>query len=267
MASNFITSIVEGQWFYTTDANPNATISAPRGSVALRVDVGNAGAWVNTDGLSSWSQFLTVTSNGDLDLTSVDQILLADNANPALAIGSTGLLNLLEFRTSNGAERIDYNGALSFRIISGGLDVNAGGITVFAGGLAVNAGAVSLPEGSLDTALATKDAADKAVSAGLFIPVIYPAGAGPTSVALPGRVGGWRVVDTYIVANGNGGSLQVFNGASPVSGVMNEGGANVITRTSALTLANASFASSGTITLTGVVGTSGGTCFIRIEPR
>lgn len=266
MSSYFITSIVEGQWFYTTDANPNAVISSPRGSLAIRTDAGNAGVWINVDGLTDWSNFLNVNSSGVLDLTSVSQILLKDDS-AGVQVGSTGALNLFTFVTTNGAERISYNGALSFRIVSGGLDVNAGGITVFAGGLSVNAGAVSLPEGSLNTALATQDAADKTVSAGLFIPVVYPAGATGATVLLPARVGGWRVVDTYIVANGNGGSLQVFNGASAVSGVMNEGGANVITRTSSLTLANASFASGGTITLTCPAGTSGGTCFIRIEPR
>lgn len=266
MSSYFITSIVEGQWFYTTDADPNGIISAPRASVALRVDAGNVGAWINVDGLTDWSNFLNVNSSGVLDLSAVSQIVLKDNS-AGVQVGSTGALNMLVFVTTNGAEEIQYTAPQPFTITSGGLEVNTGGITVFAGGLSVNAGAVSLPEGSLNTALATQDAADKVVSAGLFIPVVYAAGAGPTTVTLPARVGGWRVVDTYIVANGNGGSLQVFNGASVVSGVMNEGGANAITRTGSLTLANASFASSDTITLTGVAGTSGGTCFIRIEPR
>lgn len=270
MAAYFVTSIVEGQWFYVTDASPDTVISAPRGSVAIRTDAGNESLWLNVTAGNSpgtnWERILSPNINGDIDLTGVDQLTLADNANPALTIGSAGLLNLLEFRTTNGAERIDYNGAATFRIISGGLDVNAGGVTIFAGGLSVNAGAVTLPEASLNVASATTDAADGAVSASLALRKTYGAGIGPTAVALPARVGGWRVVDAYIVANGGGGSLQVFNGVNPVTDAMAEGGATSVTRALTLTLANATFPSGGTVTLTGVAGTSGGSVFLRVEP-
>lgn len=270
MSSYFITSIVEGQWFYTTDANPNGVISAPRASVALRVDAGNVGAWINVDGLTDWSNFLNVNSSGVLDLSAASQIVLKDNS-AGVQVGSTGALNLLTFVTTNGAERIDYNGALSFRIITGGLDVNSGGIVVSAGGLSVNAGAVSLPEGSLNTALATQDAGDKLVSAGLFLPVAHLAGASFVDVALPARVGGWRIVDAYIVSGGAAaGSVQVQTaaGAANITNAMvPSGGSGDITRATNVNLTNGTVASGATVRVNVAAGALAGTCFIRIEPR
>jgi hypothetical protein len=256
MASYFVTSIVEGQWFYVTDATPVATISAPRGSLAIRTDVGNESLWINTTAGGSpgtnWARILSPDINGNVDLTSVDQLTLADNANPALDIGSTGLLNLLRFVTTNGAEAMEYNGVNPFKIVTGGLNVAAGTVT--------------LPEASLNVASATTDAADGVVTTSLVLRKTYPAGAGPTAVGLPPRVGGWRVVDAYIIATGAGGSLQLKNGAANVTNVMNEGGADVVTRATSVFLANATFPSAGSISLAGVVGTSGGSVFIRVEP-
>lgn len=256
MASYFVTSIVEGQWFYVTDATPVATIPAPRGSLAIRTDVGNESVWINTTvggaAGTNWARILSPDINGNVDFTSVDQLTLADNANPALDIGSTGLLNLLRFITTNGAEGVEYNGVNPFKINTGGLNVGAGTVT--------------LPEASLNVASATTDAADGVVSTSLALRKTYVAGAAQPPLVLPPRVGGWRVVDAYIVANGAGGTLQVFNGASPVTNNMAEGGANVVTRATGLTLANATFPSGGSITLTTVAGTSGGSIFLRVEP-
>lgn len=256
MASYFVTSIVEGQWFYVTDASPDTVISAPRGSVAIRTDAGNESLWLNvTAGANpgtNWERVLSPNINGDLDLTGVDQITLLDNASPALDIGSTGLLNLLRFITTNGAEAVEYNGVNPFKINTGGLNVVAG--------------TVALPEASLNVASATTDAADGAVTASLALRKTYPAGAGPTTVVLPARVGGWRVVDAYIVANGAGGSLRLFNGVTPITNAMAEGGVNAIARATALDLAAGVFPSAGSITLTGVAGTSGGSVFVRVEP-
>jgi hypothetical protein len=256
MAAYFVTSIAPGQWFYSTDASPDAVISAPRGSVAIRTDAGNESLWINvTAGAAPgtvWERVISPNINGDLDLTGVDQITLRDNVNPALDIGSTGLLNLLRFITTNGAEQVAYNGIAPFL-------VNTGGINVVAG-------TVALPEASLNVASATTDAADGVVSASLALRKVYPAGAGPTAVVLPARVGGWRVVDAYIIANGAGATLQVFNGVNPVTNAMAEGGANAVTRAGTITLANATFPSAGSVTLTGAGGTSGGTVFLRVEP-
>ena len=88
MASYFVTSIVEGQWFYVTDATPVATISAPRGSLAIRTDAGNESLWINTTAGGSpgtnWARVLSPNIHGDIDLTSVDQLTLLDNAAVAL---------------------------------------------------------------------------------------------------------------------------------------------------------------------------------------
>jgi len=271
MSSYFITSIVEGQWFYTTDADPNGAISAPRGSVALRTDAGNVGAWINVNGLTDWSTFLSVNSSGVLDLEDVSQIVLADNAATALQIGSTGALNLLVFRTTNGAEKVIYTGGGTLEITAGGLAVNAGGITVFAGGLSVNAGSVTLPENTLNIASVATDAANQTISAGLFLVVQHLAGASFVDTLLPARVGGWRIVDAYINSGGAAaGSVQVqtAGGATNITNTMVPGAAiGEITRASNVDMTNGTLASGATVRVNVAAGALAGTCFIRIEPR
>ena len=274
MASYFTTSIASGQWFYVTDASPAAVISAPRGSLALRTDAGNESIWINvTAGAApgtNWERIISPDINGDLDLTGVDQITLLDNAATALNIGSTGLLNLLRFTTTNAAERIDYNGALPFRIITGGLDVNAGGVTIFAGGLSVNAGSVTLPENTVNVASVATDAGNNLVSAGLFLRATHGAGASTTDIVLPARTGGWRVVDAYINSGGAAaGSVQVqtAGGAANVTNPMVPGAAvGAITRANLVDPANNTFASGATLRLAIAAGALAGEAFVRIEP-
>lgn len=266
MSQYFTTSIATGQWFYTTDADPNGVIAATRASVALRFDVGNAGAWINTNGATDWSRFLTVTSGGILDLTAVDQIVLADNDANALQIGSTGALNLLRFVTTNGAEEIQYTAPQPFEITSGGLAVNAGGITVFGGGLSINAGAVAFPIGSLDVAFSAKPMIGSGtISSTLELRIDYPAGAGPTDVVLPLR--GLRATDARIIGGGAGGTVQVqtAGGASNVTNAMTPGAA-VGDVTRALNIANALFAPGATIRVVGGAGTLAGTLCVTFEP-
>jgi len=257
MAQFFTTSIVTGQWFYTTDANPNGVISATRASMALRFDANNASAWINTDGLTDWSRFLTVTTAGVLDLTSVSQILIADNDATAIQIGSTGALNLLSFDTLNGAERLVYNGASPYTVASGGLDVQAG--------------TVSLPEGSLNVASAASDAGNELVSAGLFLRATFPAGGGggnTEDIILPFRTGGWRIVDAYITSGGaGGGSVQVRTaGGANITNPMPAGaGAGDISRATNVSLANGTVGSGATIRLNIAAGTAAGEVFIRVE--
>jgi hypothetical protein len=192
------------------------------------------------------------------DLADITQLTLLDNANPALDIGSTGLLNLLRFITTNGAEQIAYNGALPFLINSGGLNVVAG--------------SVALPEASLNVAIASTDAANNTITAGLFLRVSLAANAtGVTvnlNVALPARVGGWRVVDSYIISGGpTGGSVQVQTTApAAVTDAMVPGNANVVTRNASLTLANATFASAASIRFAVANGSPATEAFVRIEP-
>lgn len=271
MSSTYITSFFPGNYFYTGDTDPNGVLSATRGSQLIRTDAGNVRAYLNTDGATAWSYSPSISPTGDLDLTGVDQILIADNAAAALQIGSTGALNLLVFDTNNGAERISYTAPLPFTITSGGLNVNAGGITVFAGGLAVNAGSVTLPEGSLNIALNASDAANQTISAGLFMPVAHLAGASFIDTTLPLRTGGWRVVDAYIVSGGAAaGSVQVqtAGGAANITDPMVPGAAaGGITRAANVNLTNGTLASGATVRVNVAAGALAGTCFIRIEPR
>jgi hypothetical protein len=257
MAQFFTTSIVTGQWFYATDASPNGVISAPRASLALRFDVGNASAWINVDGLTDWNRFLTVTTAGTLDLTSVSQVLIADNDATSIQIGSTGALSLLSFDTLNGAERVVYNGASPYTIASGGLDVQVGPVT--------------LPEGSLNVASAASDAGNELVSAGLFLRATFSAGGGggtTEDIILPFRAGGWRIVDAYITSGGAGGGsvqVQTAGAAAITNGMVPGAGAGDITRASNVNLTNGTVGSGATIRLVVAAGTAAGQAFIRVE--
>lgn len=258
MPVQYITSIVEGQGFFTSDITPNGVTSAARGSICLRVDDGNTLVYLNVSAGTSpgvgtvWVPLLST------DLTDITQITLLDNANPALDIGSTGKLNLLRFITTDAAEQIIYNGASPFQIATGGLTVTAG--------------PVSVPENSLNLTSATLDAANNTLTAGFFLRVALIANAtGVTvnlNVPLPARVGGWRVVDSYIISGGpTGGSVQVLTTASAtVSNAMVPGNADVLTRATAITLANASFTSAASVRFAVTNGSPATEAFVRIEP-
>lgn len=257
MSSTYVTSFfADNVFFYTGDTNPNGVLSAPRGSWLVRTDAGNVRTYLNTDGATAWSYSPSIDPNGDLNLTGVDQITLLDNAAVALEIGSTGLLNLLRFVTTNGAEAMQYRGALPFEIVTGGL--------------AVTAGTVSLPQASLNVASATTDAADGAVTAGLFLRKTHGAGASTTDVVLPARVGGWRVVDAYITSGGAAAGsvqLQTAGGANNISNSMVPGGnLGAITRANLIDPTFSTIASGGTIRLNVAAGALAGEAFIRIEP-
>jgi len=60
MASYFVTSIVEGQEFYVTDADPNGVVSAPRSSLAIRSDIGGVGLYINTTAAASGNSWTLV---------------------------------------------------------------------------------------------------------------------------------------------------------------------------------------------------------------
>ena len=92
MPAQYVTSIVEGQDFYVSDIDPTGTVSAPRGSVCLRVDAGNALIYYNTTVANTpgttWVPALTT------DLTDITQLILAANANPAFQIGPAATLDV-----------------------------------------------------------------------------------------------------------------------------------------------------------------------------
>ena len=94
-------------------------------------------------------------------------------------------------------------------------------------------------------------------------------GVGNTDTVLPARVGGWRVVDAYIVGGGAGGTVTVQTGAGVgISNGMTPGGAvGAIVRANLMDLTAGTLASGATVRVVGAAGTVAGTCFIRIEPR
>ena len=257
MASYFVTSIVEGQWFYVTDAPPVATISAPRGSIAIRTDAGNESLWINTTAGGSpgtnWARVLSPNINGDVDLTSVDQLTLLDNANPALDIGSTGLLNLMRFITTNGAEALEYNGVNPFKINTGGLNVVAG--------------TVAFPQASVDLPLSTKGMANLGTGAVFEMRIDFPLTANNnTDATLPARAGGFRLVDAHVISGGAGGNVQVQTGAA-VTTITNMplGAIGVVARATNV-VPNTVYAGGSVVRIRSDAGiTAAGTAYVRFE--
>lgn len=259
MASYFVTSIVEGQWFYVTDASPDTVISAPRGSLAIRTDAGNESVWINvTAGANpgtNWERIISPNINGDLDLTGVDQITLLDNAAVALDIGSTGLLNLLRFVTTNGLEGVEYRGAVPFKVVTGGLQVVAGSVV--------------LPQNSLDSSLVASPVSPTITGMSLELRLDYPAAPGGPAVAvLPARSSGFRVTDFRVVAGGAGGNvrLQTAGGASNVSNLIGLGAAAAGDVVRVTNLSNQTFAGGAQIQIVVGAGTLAGQGYITLEP-
>jgi hypothetical protein len=258
MASYFTTSIASGQWFYVTDATPAATISAPRGSLAIRTDVGNESVWINvTAGAApgtDWERILSPNLNGDLDLTGVDQITLLDNAAVALDIGSTGLLNLLRFITTNGAETVQYRGALPFNIVTGGLSVTAGPVT--------------LPQASVSVPLAANAMADKGMGSVLEVRIDFPNTINTdTDATLPARTAGYRIVDAHVISGGAGGNVQVqTGGGATIVTNMGLGAAGAVARATNI-VPNTTYAGGSVVRVRSDGGiTTAGTCYVRFEP-
>lgn len=258
MATQYVTSIYpDGVYLYTVTTDPNGAITAPSGSLALRTDNGNASIYLNDNDATAWVRLLDVTATGDLDLTGVSQITLLDNANPALNIGSTGLLNLLSLVTTNGAEGVEYNGVNPFKVNTGGLNVAAGTVT--------------LPNNTLNVATAAIAALAGSVTASLTLRVTHPGGAVTVSTVLPARAGGWRVLDAMVVASAAGlaGSSVRVRTTTPadVSSALNLDNtviAGTVNRTTSLT--NTVFASGATIDVTGTGTPAASNVFITLAP-
>ena len=145
MASYFVTSIVEGQEFYVTDADPNGVVSAPRSSLAIRSDIGGVGVYINT----------TAAASGTL-WTLVGNISGALNVPLASTAASSGVMAaLLELRVDYPAGAANTNITLPARasgfrvtdahLISGG----AGGNVKVQTGAGVDVTPVSLVPGAL----------------------------------------------------------------------------------------------------------------------
>ena len=260
MAIAFVTSLASGVSLFTKDSTPNGIDTAPRGSFLLRTDLGNVSLWLNLDGATAWGRVFSPGATGIVDLTSDTALLLVDNTAAAIDIGSTGLTNLLRFSTLNGAERIAYNGVLSFLI-------NTGGLTITAGGLTVTAGAVSFPANTVSLALSVAAAPTGVVGTPLTLNVTYAAGASSVDTVLPVRAGGFKVYDVHIVSGGATGgtvTVQTAGGAAAVSNAMVPGNATLITRTTLLD--NTVFASGATIRVAVAAGAPLGNCYIALTP-
>jgi hypothetical protein len=256
MPAEYVTSIVEGQDFYITDIDPNAVVTAKRGSLALRQDDGNVTVYINTTvGVTGvGSTWVVLMQTG---WAGISQILLRDNATPALDIGSTGLVNLLRFITANGAEKVQYRGAGTFDIVTGGLNVVAGTVT--------------FPQNTVDIATAAIAALAGSVTSALTLRVSHPGGAAAVDTVLPVRTGGWRVLDAMVVATAAGGgaaAVQVqTSAAAPVSSNLVIDGAVVagsVVRTTSLL--NTVFASGATIKVQGVNAPAASNVFITLAP-
>ena len=133
--------------------------------------------------------------------TKQQQITLADNLNPAMDIGSTGLLNLLRFITTNGAEQVAYNGPVPFLINTGGLQVSTGTVT--------------LPQASLNLPLSTSGMVNLGTGAVFEVRIDFPATINTnTDALLPTRAGGFLLTDAHVISGGAGGNVQVQTGAA-----------------------------------------------------
>lgn len=258
MATQKITSIFPDNLdLYTVTSDPNGVTLAARGSVALRTDAGNVGVYMNLDNLTTWARVLVPDAAGDLSLVGVDQILLTDNASPALDIGSTGKLDLLRFVTTNGAEKVTYAGVNPFEILTGGLTVSAG--------------TVSFPNNTVNVGLAAVAALPGSVAAALTLRVTHPGGAVAVDTVLPARAGGYRVLDAQVVATAAGGAAAAVQvqtaAAAAVSSSLTIDGAVVagsVVRTTSLL--NTVFASGATIRVQGVNAPAASNVFITLAP-
>jgi hypothetical protein len=249
MAAYFVTSIAPGQSLYSTDADPNAVVSAPRGSVALRTDVGNVALYLNTS--ATTGTVWTEVANTSYD--NFQQITLADNLNPAMDIGSTGLLNLLRFITTNGAEQVAYNGPVPFLINTGGLQVNAGTVT--------------LPQASLNLPLSTSGMVNLGTGAVFEVRIDFPATINTnTDALLPTRAGGFRLTDAHVISGGAGGNVQVQTGAA-VTTIQNMalGALGAVSRATNV-VPNTVYASGAVVRIRSDAATAApGTAYVRFE--
>jgi hypothetical protein len=258
MATQRITNIAnDGVELFTVTSDPNGVLLASSGSVALRTDNGNVGIYINDNDLTAWVSVPTFDAAGDLDLTGVFQITVRDNNAAALAIGSTGLLNLLVFDTLNGAEQVEYNGVLPFLINTGGLNVVAG--------------TVAFPNNTVNVATSAIAALAGTVTASLTLRVTHPGGAVAVDTVLPVRAGGWRVLDALVVASAAGGAaaavaVQTAAAAAVSSNLIIDAGVVNGTVVRTTSLLNTVFASGATIRVQGINAPASSNVFISIAP-
>ena len=170
---------------------------------------------------------------------SLASITLVDNQAVALQIGAAGALNILTITTTNGAEVVNVNAVNGLRVTERTFNV-------------ANA---CVPKSAYD------------VVAALRVSIIYPGGVNTTSIAMPARTGGWRVVDAYLRSGGaTGGTATVQNHtAAAITNAMVPGNADIITRAASINNGNAVIAGGNNLSIVTILGTPSGEAFISIE--
>ncbi len=222
--------------YVTTDGSEQVVITTGGGAAGLVVAGGGAisaagGVLITAGGLQVTGQ---ITHSDNAALTR-----LQDNQGSALSIGGPDVTNLLVFDTTNGADRMVYNGLVPFSIPSGGLQV--------AEGLMV------------DPHIAFDDFADGTPHPLLVCRIGHPGGNVDGNIVLPARVGGWRMMDAYLRSGGaTAGNITArtaaAGGGNAVTDAMVPGNANVITRAASLVAADEDFASGATVFFNGAGG-------------
>jgi hypothetical protein len=186
-------------------------VSAPRGSVCLRVDSGNALIYYNTTVANSpgttWVPVLTT------DLTDITQLILAANANPAFQIGPAATLDLMKFVTTTGAAQVIVNTAQAAFTLTGGFGIElTGAAATFA---AANKDALDIAKNGASQAVA-------ATGMGAVVTATYAFAANATggNVDNPFVLTNTRsvsVIDAYILSGGAGGTGVSIRTTAPAA--------------------------------------------------
>ncbi len=258
MPAQYVTSIVEGQDFYVTDIDPTGVVSAPRGSICLRTDNGNALIYYNvTTGAAPgtgtvWVPLLST------DLTDITQLTLAANANPALQVGPVVLADLLEFVTTTGAAQVLVNTAQAAFTLTGGFGINL--TDVAATFTALNPNALDIAKNG-----ASQNVAATGMGAVVTATYAFPANATGGNVDNNFVLTNTRsvsVIDAYILSGGAGGtgvSIRTTAPAAVTDPMAPSATVNGVTRAGVIDPAN-TFAAGATLVVRTTNGTLAGRC-------
>jgi hypothetical protein len=253
MPAQYVTSIVEGQDFYVADIDPTGVVSAPRGSVCLRVDAGNALVYYNATVANSpgttWVPLLST------DLTDITQLILAANANPALQIGPAATLDLLKFVTTTGAAQVLVNTSQAALTLTGGFGINLTGASATFS--AVNKDALDIAKNAASQGVSSQGLG-AIVTAEYAVPANSSGGNVDTNFVLT-TTRSVSVIDAYVVSSGTAaGSVQLRTTGSGITDAMVPGGPTVNTLTRATVMAANTLAAGATLVVRTATGTAAG---------
>ncbi len=238
-----------GQGFHVLASDPNSgagySTLVQAGDVLFRTDLRSI--YTNpTGGATTWVPVLTGT------LPAALSTLLIDNNATAWRIGSTGLLNILTFDTTDGDENIILNGASQHQIQTGGLLVTAGNVNIGTGLLR-----------SLSTAVENFAVN---VLAPTFTIVTNHAGGNVEQNVGPmlARPNGWRLVRAYTRSTGGtAGTLTLLDATSgnAMTNAIVPGNANVVVNAAQIITAQETVASLATPVWAGATNPPATTCY------